>query len=60
MTLVLREARTLLTVFLMNLAARLDAESFAACCEAVCIAVSVAEHNAQVDHHTYDPDSRRN
>lgn len=59
MTLLLREARTFLTVFLMNLAAKIDAESFAACCEAVCVAVSVAEHNAQVDR-TYDPDSRRN
>lgn len=59
MTHLLREARTFLTVFLMNLAAQIDVEAFAACCEAVSVAVTVADRDAQVDR-TYDPDARRN
>ena len=53
---ILRELRAYLTVSLMNLAARVDAEAFVACCEAVGIAVDLERRG----RHAYDPDARRN
>jgi hypothetical protein len=56
MTQVLRELRAYLTVQLMNLAARVDAEAFVACCEAVGLALDLERR----ERHAYDPDARRN